>query len=51
MLIYRIMAVVAAVLGAAMGVVRIFEVREGYDASGLAVAGDTNRLIFIIGPP
>lgn len=48
MLIYRIMAVVAAVLGAAMGVVRMFEVREGYDASGLAVAGDTNRLILIV---
>lgn len=47
MLIYRIMAAVAAIFGAAMGVVRIFEVRGGYDASGLAIAGDPNRLILI----
>ncbi|MBQ3096243.1 MAG: hypothetical protein IJC53_07430 [Clostridia bacterium] len=42
------MAVISAVLGAAMGIVRIFEVREGYDASGLAIAGDVNRLILIV---
>lgn len=48
MFIYRILAAVAAILGAAMGVIRIFEVRGGYEASGLAIAGDTNRMILIV---